>query len=330
MALFSDPHSPSAEPGSPLPQAPKVPCPEPSGSPADAHRQIRRVALAAFWTLLAVQGSAALLTLPVSFFPGLAEKDWLLVLLSALSLALVGLPVCRLALRRVPEGPAPMAPSEPPIPILFSFTLAAMGMSTLVNLATVWIVQLFERISGLSVYDPVQTLMELPALPLALYTVLLAPFVEEVIFRGLLLSRLRGFGTRFSVVVTALLFALYHCNFLQMPYAFVCGLLLGYLAVWSGSVWYPVIVHTLINGWSVAATLLSAGGESAAAAVAMANTAILFLGTAFFFRLWRFAPMEPPPPKAAARQRRRALLCSPGMLLYLLLSLALALYTAML
>lgn len=70
-----------------------------------------------------------------------------------------------------------------------------------------------------------------------LYMGLLAPIGEEVIFRGYILRTLQPFGKRFAIFGSALLFGLYHGNLLQTPYAFLMGLVLGYVTVEHSIVW---------------------------------------------------------------------------------------------
>lgn len=80
-----------------------------------------------------------------------------------------------------------------------------------------------------------------------IFVCIIAPVVEELIFRKLLLVPLRKHGDRFAVIITALLFGFYHGNFDQMPYAFVVGLLFGLLAVNTNSVVPCMIVHAVNN-----------------------------------------------------------------------------------
>ena len=78
---------------------------------------------------------------------------------------------------------------------------------------------------------------------------LLAPFAEEIVFRGaalrsLLQSRLTP---AIAVVVSALLFALGHINPAQMPHAFIVGLLLGWMYYRTGSVLPGMAYHWANN-----------------------------------------------------------------------------------
>ena len=83
-------------------------------------------------------------------------------------------------------------------------------------------------------------------LPMFLYACMLGPVAEELLFRGLVLRSLEGYGKRFAIVVSALLFALIHGNLLQLPFAFLTGLVLGYVALEHHFGW-AVLLHMLNN-----------------------------------------------------------------------------------
>ncbi len=86
---------------------------------------------------------------------------------------------------------------------------------------------------------------------------LLAPVLEEILFRSLILERLRRYGDIFAVVTSALLFMLLHASFSSMAYSFVSGIIFALLAVYTGSVLCPMLVHFTNNAISVAMILLS-------------------------------------------------------------------------
>ena len=91
-------------------------------------------------------------------------------------------------------------------------------------------------------------------------TVILAPVVEEIMFRGVTMNLAKKAGASFVVanVIQAVMFGVYHGNVVQGAYACVLGLVLGYVAQKYGSL-YPVILLHLV--YNLAATLLSAVSE---------------------------------------------------------------------
>ncbi len=94
--------------------------------------------------------------------------------------------------------------------------------------------------------DDAMDLLSGDTVSMFLYASLLAPVSEEILFRGLLIHMLRPYGKKFSILATAFLFAMFHGNLIQTPYAFVVGLVLGYVAV-EYSLGWSVLLHILNN-----------------------------------------------------------------------------------
>jgi membrane protease YdiL (CAAX protease family) len=81
----------------------------------------------------------------------------------------------------------------------------------------------------------------------------LAAIGEELIFRGILV-RLFGEWTQnvhLSVIIPAMLFSALHLQFYGFFGRFLLGIILGYLFIWSGSLWVPIMVHFLNNAMAV-------------------------------------------------------------------------------
>lgn len=82
---------------------------------------------------------------------------------------------------------------------------------------------------------------------LFLCLVVVAPLFEEYLFRGFCLMSLRRYGNWFAIFISSLLFAFMHGNLLQGAGAFFIGLVLGYLAVRTDSIAYPILFHSINN-----------------------------------------------------------------------------------
>lgn len=84
-----------------------------------------------------------------------------------------------------------------------------------------------------------------------LNTAVLTGLVEEIFFRGLALSRLkRGMSRVAAVVVSAVIFGLFHGAFIAVCYATVLGLVFGFLAERHNSILPTVICHMFFNASS--------------------------------------------------------------------------------
>ena len=81
-----------------------------------------------------------------------------------------------------------------------------------------------------------------------LITVSVLPAIfEEILCRGYILQSLRRFGDWFAVLISALVFALFHANFAQLPNAFIMGITVGFIAVRTGSLIPGMILHFVNN-----------------------------------------------------------------------------------
>ena len=93
---------------------------------------------------------------------------------------------------------------------------------------------------------------------LLLLAVVVAPLVEEALFRGILLPVLMkkmGLGT--AVVVSSLFFAVIHQHLPSMAPLFILAVVLAMLYIHSGSLWAPIVLHGIFNGVSICILLLT-------------------------------------------------------------------------
>jgi membrane protease YdiL (CAAX protease family) len=82
----------------------------------------------------------------------------------------------------------------------------------------------------------------------------LAPFVEEVFFRGFLFQGFRQrYGWIQGLLLSSAIFAVAHLDLASLIPTFVLGCLLAYLYHRSNSVWPGIILHALVNGASLGA-----------------------------------------------------------------------------
>lgn len=110
-----------------------------------------------------------------------------------------------------------------------------------------------------------------------LYSVVLAPISEEILFRGFALRSLRPYGKRLAIFGSAFLFAMFHGNLMQAPYAFLAGLVLGYCAV-EYSVLWSMVLHVFNN--LVLADLMTRLMEGMPAEMADLFSGLVFSGFA--------------------------------------------------
>ena len=89
---------------------------------------------------------------------------------------------------------------------------------------------------------------------LLVYSVIVAPICEELIFRGVTLSYAkREMPFWVANILQAVLFGVYHMNPLQGIYAFFIGLFLGYVCHKGGSIFLSMCLHSIFNMWGTLA-----------------------------------------------------------------------------
>lgn len=144
---------------------------------------------------------------------------------------------------------------QPMRPGVFFCLLALCVGSQMVNSLWIGLIEGILNLFGISALGILESVSgSTESFSMFLYASILAPFAEELIFRGYILRSLRPYGKRFAIVGSAFLFGLFHGNLLQTPYTFLIGLVLGYVTV-EYSIGWAVALHLFNN--LVLADLLS-------------------------------------------------------------------------
>jgi len=87
---------------------------------------------------------------------------------------------------------------------------------------------------------------------ISVLSVAVAPaLIEEFLFRSVIMGSLLKYGKSFAIFTSALLFGLVHGNLVQIPFAFMVGLILGAMVVETNSIWTGIIIHFANNFISV-------------------------------------------------------------------------------
>lgn len=110
---------------------------------------------------------------------------------------------------------------------------------------------------------------------------ILGPVCEELIFRGLMFQRLCGYVKPvIAVLVSALMFGVYHGNIVQGVYAFVLGTVMALCYLRFQTLWAPIVIHVVANITSVCITEISIIGE------ALEKTNVLIVATIITTIIW--------------------------------------------
>ncbi len=122
------------------------------------------------------------------------------------------------------------------------------------NFATNILGSMFESIFGVTfTMPPDDTVIDsVPMFFLSVLGVAVVPaLVEEFAIRGVVMQPLRKYGDKFAIIMSAVVFAIMHGNMVQIPFAFIAGLAIGYAVTATGTMWTGIAIHFLNNLVSV-------------------------------------------------------------------------------
>jgi uncharacterized protein len=149
--------------------------------------------------------------------------------------------------------------------------------------------------------NDVSKLFELPGWQpagIAVVASLLAPLCEEVTFRGYVLSAFARRRPAAAIAGAALLFAVMHVDPVRFVAVFALGVLFGWLAWRSGSIWPAVAAHAANNGTASALAFLTGTAPETEEPTVAAIAGVLLVGAAIVAAVaagFRYATPLPPP-----------------------------------
>lgn len=146
---------------------------------------------------------------------------------------------------------------RPPVRVLLYLFSIILILNLLISLCTPAIEHAL-RLVGIGLREV--TINTASSLSLTLYVCIVAPIVEELIYRGVILRKLLPYGTHLAIVPPAVCFALMHHNFYQGLSAVLGGLVYGFVAL-RYSLAASICLHIAKNTVSTVLPLLEKGGE---------------------------------------------------------------------
>lgn len=229
----------------------------------ETRRHFSRIGIAYFIGALLFAGVRTLTPLALTHLaPTLAADQALSFLISMLTTYIIAVPLMMLVIKRVPKKgsiqPCTMTGKQ----WIVTFLICYAGMY-LANIAGNIITNIVGNLKGSTVTNEiVETALANAAWVNILVMVLLAPVLEELLFRKMLIDRTIKYGEGISVLISALFFGLFHGNLNQFAYAFVIGGVFAFVYVKTGNVKYTIYMHMLVNflGSAVSMGLLKLSG----------------------------------------------------------------------
>lgn len=180
----------------------------------------------------------------------LLSKMWFQIILSSVTMYVFGMGSAYLFLTAFKRSAPPAKLEKKKLSfgkwlIILIIGFGAMYTGNIIGTA---FTSLISALLGNTVENPlVSMLNNMPLGLIALQVVILAPIVEELVFRKLLVDRMYPYGEKGAILVSALFFGLFHGNFSQFFYAFMLGIILSFVYLRTGNILYTIAIHMTIN-----------------------------------------------------------------------------------
>lgn len=126
-----------------------------------------------------------------------------------------------------------------------SITITLMWIGNLIGIA---ITMLLSGAIQTNIANPVQELINSTDILFNLVIIcIMAPIFEEIFFRKLLIDRTIKYGAKVSIILSAIMFGLFHGNLNQFFYATFMGGFFAYVYIKTGKITYTIILHSIVN-----------------------------------------------------------------------------------
>jgi len=160
-----------------------------------------------------------------------------------------------------------------------AISMKVIGLFAALNILQVVLFTVTDIMQYFPSYEDIIDLLMTDSIVLQILAVgVVAPVIEELVFRGILLSRMNWLPAWLSVLIQGILFGLVHLNLFQGLYAFVAGILLGLVYLKFRSIIIVIIGHMAYN---LASILLAEFASEDVAGVVLISSIIVLPACAY-------------------------------------------------
>lgn len=272
--------------------------------------------------------SLPLLLLVKQFWPELLSETWFNLILNEVIQYGIALPVAVLIMNSAkapkPQEVRPQRKYRLSAGEFVHYLILSIGLLFLFNIVGTYLNYLISLVKGSQAGNIVEQSLTSYSIPQAfLLTVISAPIGEELLFRKCIFRAVGCYGEKAFLFTSASLFMLMHGNVIQYPYAFAVGLVFGWVYLRTGSIWYSIFLHAIVN--FVGGILPLLGEDVPAIMVGLSILYLVSSGYAIWI-IWRkryFRVRNKPELLEGALD---AALINPGMMLFTVASFVMAGY----
>ena len=254
----------------------------------------------------------------------LLSAPWINYAGIAISFYLIGFPVFYLMIKNLPEEEKRESKTLGVFEVI-KICFMSYSIVYIVNFLTNILMMLIAVIKGSEVTNPLVNMLEGSNWIWSLiFAGILSPIIEEMMFRGVMLNKLRRYGDKVAIITTAILFGLFHANFSQFFYAVALGMIFAYVALKTGTIKYSIILHIVVNimgGVILPAAIGDGSNIVAVGCVGLALLAIVIVGLVLLIKNRKNISLLDGEIKLEKGTAFKTIWVNVGMILYVVISL---------
>lgn len=225
-------------------------------------KHFSKVGLIMFFGTLIVYAVQLAATAIASRIPAISNNYNLYFVTAMLPTYIIAYPLIFLLFKKIPVQSDAEKKKMKPAHFIIAFFISYAGMY-ICNYAGTIITTIIGFIKQNDVDNVVANLTgQLNPLVNFLILVIAAPIMEELLFRKFIIDRTAGYGEGVSIILSGLMFGLFHGNLGQFMYAFFLGIFFAFVYVKTRNIIYTIILHMIINffGGFVSTIMLDISG----------------------------------------------------------------------
>ena len=174
------------------------------------------------------------------------DNSWVVYILGLMPIWAIGFPACLLVASKIPSK----KPEEHDMKLFDLAQVYCMVtfFAIVMNLVGLVIISGLEKITGLTLQNTtIDLVSKQDVLPTIIFAVILGPIMEELAYRKLLIDKIGQYDKVYAIVLSGLMFGLFHTNIYQFFYTVCIGMLFAYVYTKTGKIRYSMILHMCMN-----------------------------------------------------------------------------------
>lgn len=255
-----------------------------------------------------------------TLFPDAADTGWFNIALTAIGIVGVGLPIFIKLMRMIPDSERGEVKGIS-LWRFIGYFIICIAAGYIANIVGIFISAIIEISKGFEIVNPLEDfIFNSNMILMMIYAIIVAPFVEEIIFRKILLDKLRRFGDLPAILISSFAFGIFHFNLPQFFYATVLGILFAYITIRTNRNIYSIILHMMVNfvGTGIAPLAVANPNSMAAVYVSLWFFGTMIIGSVLFILNCKKIQLHKPNKPLV---RKIDYLINPGTLIFLVIGI---------